>query len=94
MVRVIECTEGHYDVREVEFGEVYRWRPESVVVECGCGERLTLTGSATTCGECGADHAATVQAELSGRRPERRPEDETLHPWRYAGESEGRGIPF
>jgi hypothetical protein len=34
-----ENTEGHYDVQEVEMGEVYTWRPESVVVECDCGER-------------------------------------------------------
>jgi hypothetical protein len=38
-----EHTEGHYDVQEVEMGEVYTWRPESVVVECDCGEKLTLT---------------------------------------------------
>ncbi len=27
-MQVIERTEGHYDVEEVEFGTVYRWCPE------------------------------------------------------------------
>ena len=47
---MIEYTEARYDVQEVEMGEVYTWRPESVVVECDCGERPTLTASTTTCG--------------------------------------------
>ncbi len=55
-----EHTEAHYEVQEVQMGQVYTWRPESVVVECGCGERLTLTVSTTTCDGYGADHAAAV----------------------------------
>ncbi len=47
MVRVIKHTEAHYEVKEVEFGEVYRWRPERLVLECECGERPTLTNSMT-----------------------------------------------
>ena len=89
MVTIIERMEGHYDVREEEFGRVYRWRPESVVVECGCGERLSLSGSATACDGCGADHAATVREELSALRLG----DEALHPWRYATGREDAGIP-
>jgi hypothetical protein len=85
-----ENTEGHYDVQEVEMGEVYTWRPESVVVECDCGERLTLTASTTTCGECGADHNAVVQEGLSDERLE----DEAVHPWRYAKDREGIGVPY
>jgi hypothetical protein len=38
-----EQTEAGYDVQEVEMGEVYTWRPESIEVECDCGERPTLT---------------------------------------------------
>jgi hypothetical protein len=37
-VRVIERVRGHYEVQEVECGKVYKWRPESVVVACECGE--------------------------------------------------------
>ncbi len=91
-MRVIERVAAHYDVREVEFGRVYRWCPEGVVVECDCGEMVTLTSSMTTC-ECGADHAALVedQEEVVGHRmPE---DDETLHPWRSWRTSEETGLP-
>jgi hypothetical protein len=86
-MQVIERTEGHYEVQEVEFGTVYRWCPECVVVECDCGERLTLTRSESTrsestCPECGADHAAIIREDLATRRVG----DETIHPWHYAGD--------
>ena len=32
--KVIERIEAHYEVQDVEMGKVYRWCPESVVVEC------------------------------------------------------------
>ncbi len=75
MMTTIERTEGHYDVQEVEFGKVYRWRPECVVLECDCGERLTLTNSITTCSWCDADYAAVVREELAAAE---RSEDEAL----------------
>jgi hypothetical protein len=65
MVRVVKRTEAHYEVKEVEFGEVYRWRPERLVLECECGERLTLTGSMTACDGCATDHMAIFQGELT-----------------------------
>jgi hypothetical protein len=89
MVTVIERTEGRYDVQEVEFGRVYKWRPEHVVVECGCGRTLSLTTSETTC-DCGADHAAVVREELSAKRLGNEPP----HPWRHFHYSEDTGIPF
>ena len=85
---VIERAEGRYEVQEVEFGRVYKWRPEQVVVECGCGERATLTASETTC-RCGADHVVVVREGLVGCS-----EDEALHPWRYDGDREDTGIPY
>ncbi len=36
----IERIGGNYEVEELEFGLVYRWRPERFVVECDCGERM------------------------------------------------------
>jgi len=45
LAKVIEHVEAGYEVEEVEFRTVYRWCPESVVVRCGCGERLSLTVS-------------------------------------------------
>lgn len=89
-MRVVEHISGCYEVREVEFGRVYRWRPGRVVIECTCGERSTLMASATTCGGCGADNAAIIRGELVTERLG----DEVLHPWRYSGDQGGdAGIP-
>jgi hypothetical protein len=67
MATVIECIEGHYEVQKTSYGEAYVWRPEHVVVECECGERLVLRTSETLC-SCGADHAALVREELVSRK--------------------------
>jgi hypothetical protein len=45
LAKLIEKVEAGYEVEEVEFGTVYRWCPESIVVRGGCGERLSLTVS-------------------------------------------------
>ena len=76
-MRVIERVRGHYEVQEVECGKVYKWRPESVVVACECGEELTLSALRTTCDECAVDHGAIV-----GDMLEARPEGQIEHPWR------------
>jgi hypothetical protein len=83
-------TEAHYDVQEIEMDQVYTWRPESVVVECDCGERLTLTATATTCGACGSDHEAAVREGLDGERLG----DEAAHPWRYGRPRGDAGLPY
>jgi hypothetical protein len=85
-----EHTEARYDVQEIEMGQVYTWRPESIVVECGCGERPTLTASNTTCGGCGANHEAAAQEVLDGGRSG----DEAAHPWRYTEDREDAGLPY
>jgi hypothetical protein len=51
--KVIERIEAHYEVQDVEMGKVYRWCPESVVVECECGKKLSLTASKNAYGDCG-----------------------------------------
>ena len=80
MAKVIERVEAHYEVLDVEMGKVYRWRPESVVVECECGKKPILTASKTICGECRADHRAIVEEVLEARPEE---EEEVIdHPWR------------
>ena len=89
MATVVERVEGHYVVQDVEFGRVYRWCPDCVVVECDCGERVVLNSSMTTCW-CGADHTAVVREKLSARRMG----EASRHPWRYAEEREGAGLPF
>ncbi len=42
MAKVIERVEAHYEVQDVEMGKVYRWHPESIVVECYCGKEPTI----------------------------------------------------
>ena len=86
MAKIIERARAGYDVQEVDFGTVYKWRPESVVVECGCGEETNLTHSETACEECGSEHTELVQEDLSDRQPRG---EEGVHPWRYSGDSEG-----
>ncbi len=87
--KVIERIEGYYTPEEVSFGIVYRWQPGYVLIECGCGKRLTLTCSMTNCSECSTDHVAVVRKELAGQCSE----DEALHPWRYCQGREGLGLP-
>ncbi len=91
-MRIIERTEGHYEVQEVELGKVYTWRSDSVLIECDCGARPELTRLATTCGECDEDYAIAIEEELAARQ--RRMEEEDLRPWRHDGEGEDIGIPF
>lgn len=81
MARVIERLEAHYEVLDAELGKVYRWCPESVVVECECGMTPSLTASKSTCDECGADHRVIVQEVLEAR-PEDEEEEVDYHPWR------------
>jgi hypothetical protein len=81
VARVIERVEAHYEVRDVEMGEVYRWHPESIVVECYCGKEPTLTASKNACSECGADHRTIVEGVL-GASPEN---EEVYCPWRSPG---------
>lgn len=81
-MRIIEQTEGHYETQDVEYGKVYKWQPESVMIECEeCGNRLkhtryVLISSLITC-ECGKDHTARLRKELVFQVLE---EDEDLHP--------------
>lgn len=88
--QVVEHLQGHYEVQEVPFGVVYKWCPEYLDIHCGCGKRTILTRTRTGCSGCGADHEALV-----GKRGTVRPvqADETCHPWRYAGNREGLGLP-
>src|SRR5215216_6271162 len=60
----------------------YEWQPGCVVLECDCGQELTLPGTSTapTC-RCGADHSAIVQ-NLQDR--EGRLRHVVTHPWQYA----------
>jgi hypothetical protein len=67
-MQVIERVAEHYDTQEVDFGRIYRWCPECVVVECKCGKRKTLTRTdlikAKPACECGTDNTASVREEV------------------------------
>ena len=83
-------TEARYEMQEVEMGQVYTWHPESVEVECSCGERPILTASTTTCASCGADHEGAATEGLNGARLG----DKAAHPWRYAEDREDTGLSY
>ena len=86
VAKVIERARAGYEVEEVEYGKIYRWQPETVVVECTCGEEASLTHSEPACEECGAEHTGLVREDLSDRQPQG---DERVHPWRYSDDDEG-----
>ncbi len=91
-MKVIEYLEGRYTTQEEPFGVVYKWTPERVVVQCKCGVRPTLTASMSICSGCGVDHALIARQELNGSHE--MTVDKVLHPWRYAGNREGYGLPY
>ena len=68
MAKVIERVQARYEVQEVEFGKVYKWHPAHIVLECQCGERLSLSASTTSCGECASDHMLAVKASRRYQR--------------------------
>ena len=81
MTKISVRIEGRYEVKEDSFSRTYEWQPGCVVLECDCGQELTLTGTDTvfTC-RCGADHSVIVQ-DLQER--EGRLRHAVTHPWRY-----------
>jgi hypothetical protein len=93
--KVIERVDARYDIEEVQLGKVYKWRPESLLIECECGQRFTLTASRITCEECGKEHIDLVGEALRDQRERQRwLREEELHPWRYAEESEEDNDPI
>jgi hypothetical protein len=80
MVRILEHSRGYYDCREVSCGTEYVWRPERLVLECGCGVTTILLGflGNSRC-LCGADLAASVRRTTGTHTVE---EGDTNCPWR------------
>lgn len=96
-MQVIERVAEHYDTQETEFGRIYRWCPECVVVECKCGKRKTLIRSelikAKPACECGKDNAADIREEVVLELMDEHYEAHH-HPWRYWHPTEDSGIPL
>ena len=88
MARIIKATPAHYETYEVPFGRSYVWHTEHIIVECGCGQRLTLTGTSNlpSCPECGVDYGSLVRDIR--RREKRQLRDEDEHPWHYDEQSQ------
>ena len=82
MVPILQRVEAHYESREMPFGKVYAWHPAYVILECDCGEKVTLTATntTTTCGRCGTELDTFVNEirEREGPLPEK-----LTHPWFY-----------
>ncbi len=97
-MRVIERVAGRYDVEEVgDFGRVYRWHPESVVVECECGSRTVLKRSdvidSRPCRECRAVPTGEIREEVILEVLDENRETGS-RPWRYWHTSERTGLPI
>jgi hypothetical protein len=88
VAKVTERVQAHYEIQVVPMGKVYIWCPETIVIECECEEKLTLSGSKKAyckayCTECGADHQAIVQEALGAHYEEDEDDEEIVsHPWR------------
>lgn len=82
MVQILERVQAYYEAREVPFGKIYEWHPAYVVLECGCGHKVTLraTDTTTICRRCGADLGTFVRdlREREGPLPHK-----LTHPWFY-----------
>jgi hypothetical protein len=83
VTKVLERVEAGYEVEEVELGKVYRWCPESVVIECDCRQSFTIEGAKdAACPSCGADHSGGVGRGLA-RKPLTEEEAYRLTRWEY-----------
>ena len=88
MTTIIKDVEAHYETHEFPFGRSYEWHPEHIIVECECGEKLTLTaGSTTSVCWCGTDHGAII-GEIQKR--EGRLSDRVIHPWLH--DAQGQAV--
>src|ERR687889_1856888 len=66
--QVIEHVQAHYEVQAMEMGTLYRLCPESVVIECDCGQSFTVEGAkeVASCPRCGVEHRGVARG-LSGK---------------------------
>ncbi len=97
-VEIIERIAEHYEAQDVQYGRVYKWCPESVVVQCACGKRAThksadIISLVVTVCECNKDEMAGIREELVLELPDEEYEARH-HPWRYWHPPKDAGIPF
>ena len=66
VAQVIEHVEAHYEVQAMEMGTLYSWCPESVVIECDCGQSFTVEGAKdSSCPRCRANHSGVARGLAS-----------------------------
>ena len=81
MTKISARITGRYEVKKAYSAGPNELQPGCIVVECDCGEELTLTSaSPTPTGWCGADHSAFIQ-DLQEREAKQR--DEVTRPWHH-----------
>ena len=90
-MQIIERVAEHYDTQEMEFGRIYRWCPECVVVECDCGKRMTLKrsdiiSSGFICEECSAKVSPSIREEVVIELLDE--DDAAIHPWHYDAQAQ------
>ena len=96
-MRVVEHVAGHYAIEGVEdFGTVYRWHRESVVVECECGRHTTLKRSDVIARkpicECGAVPTGEIREEAVLAVLDESEADFRHRRYRHASESTGSPV--
>src|SRR5215212_2343548 len=86
-MQVMEYVGEHYERQEVPFGQIYKWCPECVVVQCACGKRAAhkrsdIIGLVVSDCECGKDEMTSIREKLVLQLLDE--EHQTNHhPWRY-----------
>ena len=83
MWRIIERGEARYETHDVPFGRTYKWHPAYIVLECSCGENVTLTkttSSTVICRRCGADHSDVIY-DIREQEQVQLQDEEISHPW-------------
>ena len=94
--RIIKRSEACYETKEVPFGRIYEWHPAYIVLECSCGETLTLTKTTSTkilCRRCSTENSHLLQnileQEEAAEEEVRLPDEEVRHPWFYDVKARG-----
>jgi len=60
-IAVKEYVQGHYEVLDQSYGKVYKWVPAQALIECECGQLLTIQESIDSCQSCQADYTEVVR---------------------------------
>jgi hypothetical protein len=81
MTKISARITGRYEVKKAHSAGPNELQPGCVVVECDCGEELTLTSTSTVpTFRCAAAHSEIIR-DLQDR--EGRLRHAVTHPWRY-----------